>query len=36
MSQVIHLRTKLRDHLLQIFHDWKLFANRRRQLRRVP
>jgi hypothetical protein len=29
LSQVIHLQKKFRDHLLQIFHAWKLFANRR-------
>jgi hypothetical protein len=34
LSQVIHLRTELRDHLLQIFDTRKLFANRRGQFSR--
>lgn len=34
LPKMIHLRTELRDHLLQIFHTRKLFANRRGQFSR--
>ena len=34
LPEEIHLRSELSNHLLQVFHAWKLFADRSRQLSR--